>query len=200
MVEHQERVESGRLGVPEGAAQVDAGPLEGGAGGQDLQDRADRGHGGLLSVQHRFITEAGPALFQRVRVARRGRWDYNKGMKRLLIVEDEAIQGRALQEELRDEGYEADLVASGVDAVKRVQDHEYDCIILDIYLPGMDGLETMGRILSRDRQIPIILYSAYSSYRDNFLSWAADAYLIKSSDTKELKATIERLTASRPTS
>jgi CheY-like chemotaxis protein len=121
-------------------------------------------------------------------------------MKRLLIVEDEAIQGRALQEELRDEGYEADLVASGVDAVKRVQEHEYDCIILDIYLPGMDGLETMGRILSRNRQIPIILYSAYSSYRDNFLSWAADAYLIKSSDTKELKATIERLTASRATS
>ena len=121
-------------------------------------------------------------------------------MKRLLIVEDEAIQGKALQEELQDDGYEADLVTSGTDAVKRVQEKEFDCIILDIYLPGMDGLETMGRILSRDRQIPIILYSAYSSYRDNFLSWAADAYLIKSSDIKELKATIERLTASRPTS
>ena len=135
-----------------------------------------------------------------LRVAPTRRSDYNRVMKRLLIVEDEAIQGKALQEELQDDGSEADLVTSGTDAVKRVQEKEFDCIILDIYLPGMDGLETMGRILSRDRQIPIILYSAYSSYRDNFLSWAADAYLIKSSDTKELKATIERLTALRPTS
>jgi len=65
---------------------------------------------------------------------------------------------------------------------------------LDIYLPGMDGLETMGRILSKNRQIPVILYTAYSSYQDNFLSWAADAYLIKSSDLTELKETIKRLT------
>ena len=118
-------------------------------------------------------------------------------MKRLLIVEDEVIQGRTLSEELREDGYEVDFVTSGQEAVKKVQDTTYDCIVLDIYLPGMDGLETMGRILSKDRQIPVILYSAYSSYRDNFLSWAADAYLIKSSDLKELKATIERLTASK---
>jgi len=122
---------------------------------------------------------------------------YNKPMKRLLIVEDEVIQGRTLSEELREDGYEVDFVTSGQEAVKKVQDTTYDCIVLDIYLPGMDGLETMGRILSKDRQIPVILYSAYSSYRDNFLSWAADAYLIKSSDLTELKATIERLTASK---
>jgi len=118
-------------------------------------------------------------------------------MKRLLIVEDEVIQGRTLSEELREDGYEVDFVTSGQEAVKKVQDTTYNCIVLDIYLPGMDGLETMGRILSKDRQIPVILYSAYSSYRDNFLSWAADAYLIKSSDLTELKATIERLTSSK---
>lgn len=118
-------------------------------------------------------------------------------MKRLLIVEDEVIQGRTLSEELREDGYEVDFVTSGQEAVKKVQDTSYDCIVLDIYLPGMDGLETMGRILSKDRQIPVILYSAYSSYRDNFLSWAADAYLIKSSDLTELKATIERLTSAK---
>jgi len=112
-------------------------------------------------------------------------------------VEDEVIQGRTLSEELREDGYEVDFVTSGQEAVKKVQDTTYNCIVLDIYLPGMDGLETMGRILSKDRQIPVILYSAYSSYRDNFLSWAADAYLIKSSDLTELKATIERLTSSK---
>ena len=118
-------------------------------------------------------------------------------MKRLLIVEDELIQGRTLTEELQEDGYEVDFVMSGPDAIKKVQEKTYDCIVLDIYLPGMDGLETMGRILSKDRQIPVILYSAYSSYRDNFLSWAADAYLIKSSDLSELKATIERLTTGK---
>jgi len=118
-------------------------------------------------------------------------------MKRLLIVEDEVVQGRSLAEELREDGYEVDFVPSGQEAVKKVQDQKYNCVILDIYLPGMDGLETMGRILSKDRQIPVILYSAYSSYRDNFLSWAADAYLIKSSDLTELKATIERLTGGK---
>lgn len=115
-------------------------------------------------------------------------------MKKLLIVEDEVLQGQLLKEELEEEGYEVDLVSSGKDALEKVDVTSYNCVILDIYLPGMDGLETMGRILSRNRQVPVILYTAYSSYQDNFLSWAADAYLIKSSDLTELKETIKRLT------
>lgn len=114
-------------------------------------------------------------------------------MKKLLIVEDENLQGQLLKEELEEEGYEVDLVPSGKDALEKVEVTNYNCIILDIYLPGMDGLETMGRILSKNRQIPVILYTSYSSYQDNFLSWAADAYLIKSSDLTELKETIKRL-------
>lgn len=118
---------------------------------------------------------------------------YNNIMKKLLIVEDEVLQGQLLKEELEEEGYEVELVSSGKDALEKVEVTNFNCIILDIYLPGMDGLETMGRILSKNRQIPVILYSSYSSYQDNFLSWAADAYLIKSSDLTELKETIKRL-------
>lgn len=114
-------------------------------------------------------------------------------MKKLLIVEDEMLQGQILKEELEEEGYEVDLVSSGKEALEKVDVVSYNCIILDIYLPGMDGLETMGRILSKNRQVPVILYTAYSSYQDNFLSWAADAYLIKSSDLTELKEAIKRL-------
>ncbi len=114
-------------------------------------------------------------------------------MNRILIVEDEIIQGQVVKEELEADGYEVDLVHSGPDALEKVEIQNYDCVILDIYLPGMDGLETMGRILSKNRQIPVILFTAYSSYQDNFLSWAADAYLIKSTDLTELKNTIKRL-------
>lgn len=115
-------------------------------------------------------------------------------MKKLLIVEDELTQGITLKEMLEEEGYEVDLVTTGKEALEKIDISNYNCIILDIYLPGMDGLETMGRILSKNRQIPIILYTAYTSYKDNFLSWAADAYIIKSPDITELKETLARLT------
>jgi DNA-binding response OmpR family regulator len=57
----------------------------------------------------------------------------------------------------------------------------------------MGGIETMGRILSKHKEIPIIIYTAYSSYKDNFMSWMADAYIIKSSDLTELKNKIEEV-------
>ncbi len=51
----------------------------------------------------------------------------------------------------------------------------------------MDGLEAMGIILSKHKGIPIIINTAYGNYKDNFMSWLADAYIIKSSDLTELK-------------
>jgi DNA-binding NarL/FixJ family response regulator len=60
-------------------------------------------------------------------------------------------------------------------------------------MPGMDGLEALGKLLAEDPKVPVVLNSAYSSYKDNFLSWSADAYVVKSSDLTELKETIRRL-------
>ncbi|HPR64074.1 MAG TPA: response regulator [Thermoanaerobaculia bacterium] len=114
-------------------------------------------------------------------------------MGKILLVEDEMWQGKLCSQELRESGYEVDWVTSGEDALATSADNTYDLVILDIYLPGMDGLETMGRILSKDRTVPVILYTAYSTYQDNFLSWAADAYVVKSADLTELKDTIRRV-------
>jgi CheY-like chemotaxis protein len=72
-----------------------------------------------------------------------------------------------------------------------------DLVVLDIRMPGMDGLEAMGRILEKNPKIPVVLNSAYSSYKDNFLSWAADAYIIKSADTTELRGKVRELLAAR---
>jgi CheY-like chemotaxis protein len=64
---------------------------------------------------------------------------------------------------------------------------------MDINMPKMDGIEAMGKILSEHKRIPIIINTAYSSYKDDFMSWSADAYIIKSSDLKELKDKIKEL-------
>jgi len=65
-----------------------------------------------------------------------------------------------------------------------------DLVILDIIMPVMDGMEALGRILGKKRKIPIILHTSYSHYKEDFMSWAADAYVIKSSDLIELKEKI----------
>ena len=54
----------------------------------------------------------------------------------------------------------------------------------------MDGLEVLGNIIGINNKIPIILNTAYPSYKDDFMSWAADAYVVKSSDLSELKEKI----------
>ncbi len=64
-------------------------------------------------------------------------------------------------------------------------------------MPGMNGLEAMARILDKDRRVPIVLNTAFDSYRDDFTSWAADAYVTKGPDTTELKGTIAKLLEER---
>ena len=71
-------------------------------------------------------------------------------------------------------------------------------MILDIRMAGMDGVEALQRILDRDNTIPVILNTAYSSYRENFMTWAADAYITKSSDVSELIRTTQELLESKP--
>jgi CheY-like chemotaxis protein len=60
-------------------------------------------------------------------------------------------------------------------------------------MPEMDGMETLGRIISKFRDIPIILNTAYSTYKQDFMSWSADAYVLKSSDLRELKWWVQEL-------
>ncbi len=110
--------------------------------------------------------------------------------KKILVVDDDINQGLLYEQELVDEGYAVDVANSGEKALEMVTDHPYDLVILDIGMPYMDGLETLGKMLSMDNRLPVILNTAYPSYKDNFMSWAADAYVVKSSDLTELKEKI----------
>jgi len=114
-------------------------------------------------------------------------------MSRILLVEDDANQALLYREELEADGYEVAVAKDGHEAVALAEKATPDLIVMDIRMPGMDGIEAMGRVLSKHNKLPVILNTAYASYKDNFLTWSADAYVIKSSDVAELKAAIRRL-------
>ena len=69
-------------------------------------------------------------------------------------------------------------------------------VVLDICMPGMDGVETLEALLAADPGLPVILNTAYTTYRENFLTWAAADYVVKSADLTELKASIRRVLVS----
>ncbi len=113
--------------------------------------------------------------------------------KKILLVEDEESLRILYEEELQAEGYEVLSASNGKEALRRLEGESPDLIILDIVMPVMDGMETLGRIMGKKRNIPIIIHTSYPGYREDFMSWAADAYVAKSSDLRELKDTVRDL-------
>ena len=114
-------------------------------------------------------------------------------MKRILVVDDDEAIRTLLREELADEGYEVITASNARDALKKVEQEPLDLVILDIRMPGMDGLEALPRILGLKEGLPVILNTAYTQYKESFMSWAADAYVVKSSDLEELKDKVKEL-------
>jgi CheY-like chemotaxis protein len=119
--------------------------------------------------------------------------DNNSMKKTILVVEDEESLRLLYEEELKVEGYEILTAKNGREAIRQLETGKPDLIILDIVMPVMDGMETLGRIVSQERKIPVILNTSYSGYRQDFMSWAADAYVAKSHDLTELKKKIREL-------
>ena len=117
-------------------------------------------------------------------------------MKRILLVDDDAHIRQLLAEELQEEGYAVSAANNGREALSLLKGAEKpDLVILDLRMPKMDGLETIGSMVKLKLEVPIIIHTAYSSYRNDYLSMVADAYVVKTSDLTELKKKVHELTA-----
>ena len=114
-------------------------------------------------------------------------------MKKILVVDDEESIRELYRAELTDEGYEVDLAADGNQALRRLDDYRPDLVTLDVKMPGIDGIETLRRIRERDTTIPVILVTAFGEFKQDFNTWASDAYIVKSHDPTELKETVRSL-------
>jgi DNA-binding response OmpR family regulator len=114
---------------------------------------------------------------------------------RLLIVEDDRNLRGFLRKAFREEGYEVDEAASGVEALGAAFAAPYDCIVLDIMLPGRDGLQVLEELRGRGLATPILLLTARNepAHRVRGLEGGADDYLGKPFDLAELLARVQAL-------
>jgi DNA-binding NtrC family response regulator len=114
-------------------------------------------------------------------------------MSRLLVVDDEANIRLLYTEELAEEGYEVVTAASITEATERLQEGVFDLAVLDIKLKNESGIELLQQLVKERHDMPVILCSAFSCYKDDFSAWLADGYVVKSSDLTELKHEIARV-------
>lgn len=111
-------------------------------------------------------------------------------MEKVLCVDDDPSLLRLYQDELSEEGYKVILAKDGKEALLKFEKESPQVVVMDIRMPMMNGIETLTAMLGKNRQIPVILNTAYPQYRENFMTWGAEAYVIKSSDLTELKQKI----------
>jgi len=113
--------------------------------------------------------------------------------KKIMVIDDEPHICDLIQTELEDDGYAVVTVTDSQKALEMIRQEKPDLISLDIRMPGMDGLEVLSKIREIDMQIPIVVLTAYSSYRQDFSVWGADAYIVKSMDLSEYKRKIAEI-------
>ncbi len=118
---------------------------------------------------------------------------------RVLIVEDDVDIADVLRRSLRNEGYEVKTSADGVEALDIAAGFVPDLVVLDLGLPGMDGVEVCRRLRS-DGDVPILMLTARAETEDRVtgLDSGADDYLVKPFERQELLARIRALLRRRP--
>jgi two-component system OmpR family response regulator len=114
---------------------------------------------------------------------------------RTLIVEDHERMAELIRQSLTEEGFTVDVAATGEDGVSLATEYEYDAVVLDVMLPGIDGFEALDRIRAAHATTPVLMLTARDAVEDRVrgLDSGADDYLTKPFSLAELLARIRAL-------
>lgn len=114
---------------------------------------------------------------------------------RVLVIEDEKQLLKIIGERLKEEGYVADLVKDGMEGLHFAESVDYDCIILDIMLPTIDGFSILRKLRARKINTPILILTAKDTIKDkvNGLDSGADDYITKPFSFEELIARVRAM-------
>src|SRR5688572_25434660 len=114
---------------------------------------------------------------------------------KILVVEDHPTLAASIAEGLRDDGYAVDLAADGNEAEHLIRVNAYDCVVLDIMLPGKDGWTILKEARRRGISTPVLCLTARDAVADrvNGLNLGADDYLVKPFEWDELAARVRAL-------
>jgi len=112
--------------------------------------------------------------------------------KKILLVDDEEGIQLLYREEFEDEGYTVDSAYNGEEALEIFRKTPPDLVILDINMPGMNGIEVLRQMKEIKPDLPVILSSAYQEYKQDFGTWASEEYIVKSANMDELKAAVRK--------
>ena len=111
-------------------------------------------------------------------------------MKKIFVVDDEEHIRLLLSEELKESGYEVITAKGGYKLLERIEGEKPDLVILDVKMVDYDGLDILQDIRNHFYDLPVILSTAYDSFKEDIKSIAADYYVVKRCDLTELKKRI----------
>ena len=113
-------------------------------------------------------------------------------MTKILFVDDEEGTQFLYREVLEEDGYEVHSALTGEDALQKLKIVSPDLVILDINMPGMNGIEVLRKIKGKKPNMPVVLNTGYHEFKQDIDAWASDDYIVKSDDLDELKAAVRQ--------
>jgi DNA-binding NtrC family response regulator len=113
---------------------------------------------------------------------------------RILVADDDESLRRVIEFRLRQEGYEVKTVADGAQALELLKNEKFDLLLSDMRMPGLDGLELLPRALELNREIKVILITAYATVQQavEAVKLGAFDYLTKPFEKEELSLTVQK--------
>lgn len=116
-----------------------------------------------------------------------------KPATKILVMDDDQGIRDLLELVLRREGYEVQSVASAFDGLERLRRETFHLVVLDLKMPGMDGIDALGKIIGEQRGLPVVIHSSSAEHKDNYLTWSAADFVVKTGDLDILKQSVARI-------